>query len=228
MYRVALVEDEELIRTMIRLNLEKAGFKVDCFPQAESLLAILDQVAWDIFLLDIMLPEMSGEELVVRIRERNINSPILMVTAKSDLVSKVATFEHGADDYLAKPFHMEELMARVNALIRRSQGERSVPSDFLLRLGKHTINLESREAETKNGPVQLTEKERDLLKLFASNPGVVLTRADILDEVWGMDADPTPRTVDNFILRFRKWFEERPEEPRHFITIHATGYRFEP
>jgi len=228
MARVAVVEDEELIRTMLRLNLEKQGYQVECFVRAEELLDRLAAVFYDIILLDIMLPGMSGEELVGQIRRRGVNTPVLMVTAKSDIPTKVSTLGRGADDYLAKPFHMEELLARVQALIRRSQGERAVPSHQLVRVGPWEVNLETREADTRQGAMKLSEKECDLLALFARNPRVTLSRADILDEVWGMDADPTPRTVDNFIVRLRKLFEANPEAPEHFITVHAAGYRFDP
>lgn len=228
MYRVAVVEDEALIQTMVRLNLEKNGYRVECFGDAEAFLARLDQATFDIFLLDIMLPGLSGEEIVSRVRGRGIQTPVLMMTAKSDISTKVSTLGRGADDYLAKPFDMQELLARVKALIRRSQGERSLPSSQQVRIGACEANLETRVARTRLGDVLLTEREARLLALFARNAGKVLNRPDILEEVWGMDVDPTPRTIDNFILRFRKLFEEDPENPRHFVTVRASGYLFEP
>ncbi len=228
MHRVAVVEDEELIRTMLRLNLEKQTYTVECFTDAESLLTRLKEAYFDAILLDIMLPGMSGEELVGRIRQQGLNTPVLMVTAKSDIESKVSSIDKGADDYLAKPFNMEELLVRVKALIRRSQGERSIPSDKLIRVDRFEVNLETRTGSSNLGAVSLTEKECNLLRYFVRNPGRSLSRADILEEVWGMDVDPTPRTIDNFILKFRKLFEEDPENPRHFITVRSAGYRFEP
>lgn len=228
MHRVAVVEDEELIRTMLKLNLEKARYAVECFETAEALLERIDDAHFDILLLDIMLPGISGEELVGRLRAKGIHTPALMVTARSDIESKVGSFQRGADDYLAKPFEMEELLLRVRALIRRSQGEREIPSDDLLRIGPHEVNLETRIASSREGEVRLSEKEAALLRLFGQNPGKTLLRSDILEEVWGMDVYPTPRTVDNFILRFRKLFEDDPEGPVHFITVRAAGYRFEP
>jgi len=228
MYRVAVVEDETLIQTMVRLNLEKNGYQVECFGDAESFLARLDRVSFDIFLLDITLPGLSGEEIVSRVRARGILAPVLMVTAKSDIPTKVSTLGRGADDYLAKPFDMQELLARVMALIRRSQGERSLPASQQVRIGSCEVNLETRVARTRQGELLLTEREARLLALFVRNAGKVLNRPDILEEVWGMDVDPTPRTIDNFVLRFRKLFEEDPENPRHFLTVRATGYLFEP
>lgn len=228
MQRVAIVEDEELIRTMLRLNLEKAGYEVESFTTAEELLDSLVHGHFDILLLDILLPGISGEDVIDRIREKGINTPILMVTARADIETKVSTFKKGADDYLSKPFDMEELLLRVNALIRRSQGEREIPSHNLLRIDDYEVNLESRLASTREGEVKLSEKECDLLRLFCQNPGKTLLRADILEVVWGMDVFPTQRTIDNFILKFRKLFEQNPEEPVHFITVRSVGYRFVP
>jgi two-component system alkaline phosphatase synthesis response regulator PhoP len=228
MYRVALVEDEALIRAMIRLNLEKSGYQVECFDEGRRFLERLEETAFDLILLDIMLPGLSGDEILTRIRKQGVSTPVLMVTAKSDVSTKVSTLLQGADDYLAKPFDVEELLARVIVLIRRSQGERSLPSSRVIRIGRYEVNLESRVAQTRQGEVLLTERECDLLALFARNAGKVLNRADILEEAWGMDVDPTPRTVDNFILRFRKLFEEDPENPRSFLTVRASGYLFEP
>ncbi len=228
MPRVAIAEDEELIRTMLRLNLEKGGYEVESFESAEELLESLEHGHFDVLLLDVMLPGMSGEDVIVRIREKGINTPILMVTARVDIETKVSTFRKGADDYLSKPFDMEELLLRVKALIRRSQGEREIPSHNLVRIDDYEVNLETRMASTREGEVKLSEKECDLLRLFGQNPGKTLLRADILEEVWGMDVFPTPRTIDNFILKFRKLFEENPEEPVHFITVRSAGYRFVP
>jgi two-component system alkaline phosphatase synthesis response regulator PhoP len=227
MHHVAVVEDEELIRTMIRLNLEREGYAVSCYDSAEALEEVLDAVAFDIILLDIALPGISGEELIERIRGRGIVTPVLMVTARSDVRMKVSTLEKGADDYLAKPFDMDELIVRVKALIRRSQGERAIPADRVVKIGRFAANLETRTATSNRGEVVLSEKECALLELFARNAGRTLTRADILEEVWGMDVDPTPRTVDNFVVRLRRLFEEDPDQPRHFLTVRAAGYRFE-
>lgn len=228
MYRVAVVEDEALIQAMIRLNLEKSGYQVECFEEGRPFLERLGEAAFDLILLDIMLPGLSGDELLIKIRKQGISTPVLMVTARSDVSTKVRTLLQGADDYLAKPFNVEELLARVIALIRRSQGERSLPSSRVIRIGPYEVNLESRVARTRQGEVLLTERECGLLALFARNAGNALNRADILEEAWGMDVDPSPRTVDNYILRFRKLFEEDPENPRCFLTVRASGYMFEP
>jgi two-component system, OmpR family, alkaline phosphatase synthesis response regulator PhoP len=227
-HKIVVVEDEELIRTMLRINLTRQGYQVDCFSSAETMLEKIGSAPYDILLLDIMLPGIHGDEALRRVRAKGINIPVLMLTAKKDLQSKVGALDSGADDYLPKPFDMDELLARVRSLIRRSQGERIVPSAQLFKLDRYEINFETNAAQTKEGEILLSDKESGILKLFAKNPGKMLGRQDILEEVWGLDVDPTPRTIDNFILRFRKLFEEDPENPKHFITIRSIGYRFDP
>lgn len=226
--KALLVEDEELIRTMIELNLRKQGLTVVSVRDAELLFAILQHQHFDIILLDIMLPGMSGKEALRRLRASGNNTPVIMLTALRDLHSKVDTLNDGADDYLPKPFEMQELVARVNALIRRSQGKRSIPTDRVLRIGRYDVSCETRVAECTRGRVVLTQKEIELLMLFAQKPDMALTRTEILEEVWGMDVYPTTRTVDNFILKFRKLFEGDPENPRHFVTVRNKGYKFVP
>ncbi|GAB4302498.1 MAG: response regulator transcription factor [Myxococcota bacterium] len=228
MYKILVVEDEELIRTMIKINLSNEGHEVSAFSAAEGIFDELKNKRYDIILLDIMLPGITGIEALEKIRKMGINTPVLMLTAKTDVESKVASLELGSDDYLTKPFNMDELIARVKAIIRRSQSAREIPAKGVVSIGAYDVNLETRTAQTNAGEVALSEKEANLLALFVKNPGKVLSRADILEEVWGMDVNPTERTVDNFVLRLRKLFEKDPENPKHFITVRASGYRFEP
>jgi DNA-binding response OmpR family regulator len=146
-----------------------------------------------------------------------------MLTARGDTQDRVAGLDAGADDYLVKPFAMPELLARVRALLRRQAAPRAQRE---LRLGALLANLDTRQATTNEGRVQLTDTECALLRYFAENEGQLLTRAEILENAWGMDRFPTARTVDNYVLRLRKLFEPEPEEPRHFLTVRGTGYRF--
>ena len=227
MYRVAVVEDEELIRTMLKLNLERVGYEVEAMRTAREFLSRMGETRYDLALLDIVLPDLGGDSILERMRAAGILTPVLMVTARGDVETKVKVLEKGADDHLSKPFDMKELLARVAALIRRSQGERVLPSHGVISVGRFRVNLETRSAIAPDTEAVLTEKERDLLACFARNQGRVLSRPDLLEEVWGMDVDPTPRTVDNFVLRLRRVFEEDPEEPRHFLTVRSMGYRFE-
>lgn len=226
--RVAVVEDDELIRTMLRLNLEAEGYAVEAFGDAETFLAVKKAVSYDLVVLDILLPGTGGHEVLRAMRRGGQATPVLVVTAKRDLETRVQSLDGGADDYLAKPFELPELLARVRALIRRSQGERSIPSHRLVRIGSREVNLSTRAAATRAGAMVLTERETALVDLFVRNLGATLTRADILEEVWGLDADPTPRTVDNYILRLRRLFEDEPRRPRHFLTVRSVGYRFVP
>ncbi len=227
-YRIAVVEDDELISGMIGLNLEKCGCAVFSFENAEEFLSGIQKKNYDLLILDIMLPGISGVELLKKIRSENINFPVLMMTAKTDLQNKINSLNIGADDYIQKPFSMEELIARVGALVRRSRGERMIPSSSITVINGFRINLDSRECESNSGDLVLSEKEIRFLKFLITNSGEHQRRADILEEVWGMDVSPTPRTVDNFILKFRKLFESDPVHPVHFISVRNRGYKFQP
>ena len=227
-YKIALVEDDELIRTMIKINLEKNQYLVQEFTDSESLLEQKTVEPYDLFILDIVLPGLSGLELLKELRHRDIHAavPVLMLTVQSRVQNKIDALNSGADDYLVKPFNMEELLARVNALIRRSHGRRTLPSSQILVINNFRIDLSTRGCQSNKGEVTLSEKEIKLLKYFSLHPDQSLRRADILEEVWGMDVSPTPRTIDNFILKFRKLFEADPENPKHFISVRNKGYRF--
>lgn len=226
--KVLVIEDEELVGTMVRINLEGAGFEITWLKNGQEALRTVRHDNFDLILLDISLPGMSGLEFLKEIRRREITTPVMMLTARGEVQTKVEAFAIGADDYLPKPFDVAELIARVQALVRRSQGEREIPSDQIVRLGKYQINLATREAISNVGPIVLSEKEAALVRVLVRARGQALARADILDEVWGMDAYPTERTVDNFIVRLRKLFEPDPENPKHFLTVRGTGYRFNP
>jgi DNA-binding response OmpR family regulator len=221
------VEDEELVGTMVRMNLEGEGCDVTWCRDGESALASLEQ-RFDLIILDIALPGIDGIETLTRLRGQGVGTPVLMLTARSDVSIKVKALDIGADDYLAKPFDVAELLARVKAMVRRSQAEREIPSHDVVRIGAHEVNLRTRHATTNEGPITLSEREAALVAMLVSSRGRALTRADILEEAWGMDVSPGERTVDNFILRLRKLFEPDPHNPRHFISVRGTGYRFEP
>ncbi len=226
-YKIAILEDNELISNMIKINLEKNDFEVDCYSSGEELLENITQGLFDLILLDIGLPGISGMRVLEELRNNNILTPALMVTVQGHFNTKINALNIGADDYIVKPFNMEELVARVNALIRRSQGKRAIPSAKLFMVNGFRVNFSSRECDSNKGLVVLSEKEIKLLEYFFQNPRQTLRRSDILEDVWGMDVSPTPRTVDNFILKFRKLFETNPENPRHFISVRNEGYRFE-
>ncbi|MCP5049355.1 MAG: response regulator transcription factor [bacterium] len=226
-YRIAVVEDDQLILNMVRINLEKHHYQAHCFTAGEELLKRTSNELFDVFILDIMLPGMSGIEVLEELRRGDIHAPVLMLTAQNQVQNKISALNLGADDYLVKPFNMNELLARVNALIRRSRGERAIPSDLVLIINHFKINLDTRHCESNQGEVVLSEKEARLLAYFSEHAGENLRRVDILEDVWGMDVAPTLRTIDNFVLKFRKLFEQQPETPKHFLSVRSIGYRFE-
>ncbi len=221
-----VVEDDTLVSDMVRLNLEHAGYAVDAEASAEAALVRLGKGPVDLLILDLMLPGMEGVALVEQLRAAGDGTPVLMLTARGDTATKVRSFERGADDFLSKPFAMPELLARVNALIRRHTTSRGVPSSRMLRLAGLEVNLDTREALTSEGKVSLSEKEVALLEYFAAHDGELLSRTEILENVWGMDSFPTSRTVDNYVLRLRKLFEPDPENPVYFTTVRGRGYRY--
>lgn len=223
--RILVVEDDSLVRNLVVLNLLDAGHEVHAvgtFAEGDSRLA---EGAWSLAVLDLMLPGGDGIELMKRVRARGHRFPLLMLTARAEVHAKVRALDSGADDYLPKPFDVEELLARVRALLRRAGASVPAPAR-LLAIGSCTVHMDSGEALTREGPVVLSDGELRLLTLFARMENQPLSRADILEEAWGMDAFPTDRTVDNFILRLRRLFEPAPEHPEHFVTLHGRGYIF--
>jgi len=226
--KILLVEDEELIGEMVKLNLEQDGYMVNWLTDGALVLEQVKTNPVDLVVLDVMLPHKNGFEIAEEIRKNEFGTPILMLTARSETDDKVRGLDVGADDYLIKPFEMDEFLARVRALIRRSQNGVELPSSQIIRIGSFEINLETKMAQSNDGNVSLTDKESMLIELFSKFPGKTLSRADILDEVWGMDATPSERTVDNFIVKLRKMFEQNPDEPKHILTVRAQGYCFKP
>jgi len=226
--KIAIVEDDLFLGKMLKLTLSENSFDSDLFADAEGFLSAYTKMEYDMILLDQRLPGITGEELLVLLREKEILTPIIMLTGVDDIDFKIKTLTNGADDYIEKPINYDELLARVNAVVRRSQGRREIPSDRKIKIGEFIIDLATRKSTSNIGDVILSEKEVKLIRYFIQRPGEVLSRADILEEVWGMNEYPTNRTVDNFILKLRKLYEKQQETPGHFITIRAVGYRYEP
>ena len=228
MNRILLVEDDELVGTMVRLNLESEGYHVVwCRDGAEGLRTGLEE-PFDLLLLDISLPSRSGLELLDSLRKAEVGTPVMMITARSTVSSKVSALNLGADDYLPKPFDVTEMIARVRALLRRSQAEREHPSSRIIVVGECRVDMASRQATTPNGSAMLNDKEVAILAFLVRVNGAVLSRADIIEEVWGLDQYPHERTVDNYMVRLRKLLEPDPSEPKHLLTIRGAGFRFLP
>ena len=184
----------------------------------------------DLVLLDVMLPHVDGYTVCRTLRERGDNTPVLFLTARGDPQDRIDGLEAGGDDYLAKPFHLQEFLLRVRAILRRREWYQSAsapPSGATLRFGGNEVDFRAFRARSWNGETQeLTEKEAMILKVLAECPGEIVSREDLLERVWGYDVFPSTRTVDNFILRLRKRFERDPAAPRHFLTVWGVGYRF--
>lgn len=225
MNRLLLVEDDELLGATVKLNLEAEGDEVEWVKSGQEAVDTACDRHCDLILLDIALPGLDGLSALGELRRKGISVPVLMLTVRADVSTKVAALEAGADDYVTKPFDMAELTARVSAMLRRSRAERQIPASRIIRVGEYEVNLETREAETREGVAILSEREAALLELLAQAGGQPLSRHDILDEVWGMDAYPTQRTVDNFLMRLRKFFERDPRHPRFILTVRGVGYR---
>jgi DNA-binding response OmpR family regulator len=180
----------------------------------------------DLIVLDLMLPRMSGFELCRKLRREGVHTPILMLTARSEEPDRVLGLDLGADDYVTKPFSVRELMARVRALLRRSQPRSDLPNE--LRFGGVEIDFLSYEARCNGTPIEMTRKEFAILRYLASRGGEVVSRDDLLNEVWGYESYPSSRTVDNHVASLRAKLERNSPEPEHIRTVHGVGYKFVP
>lgn len=224
--RILLVEDEENIRDTVRLNLELEGYEVVATGNGRKALELIGGQHFDLLLLDVMLPDVDGFTITEQVRLSNTETPILLLTAKDMAQDRVTGLKKGADDYLTKPFNLEELLLRVQILLRRSQRVKGEPLE-LYEFGDNKINFDTFEATAWNGKeIMLTKKEAMLLKLLVERKNEVVSRNQILQAVWGYDVFPSTRTIDNFILAFRKYFEKEPKEPRYFHSIRGVGYKF--
>ena len=233
-HEILIVEDDDAIATGLSLNLKLAGHTAQIARDGEEALAAVAGRDYDLILLDINLPRKNGLEVLANLRDADNLVPVIVVSARDDEVDKVAALRLGADDYVTKPFALAELLARVDAVLRRAQAAIApdpvepvgVPGD---RLGfaDVTIDISQRVVMREGAPVKLTHLEFELLAFLVRHPQQVFARSQLLRLVWGQSAG-TPRTVDNFVGQLRKRFEPNPEEPRHFITVRGSGYRFDP
>ncbi|MBK9335901.1 MAG: response regulator transcription factor [Lewinellaceae bacterium] len=224
--RILLVEDEPTIREGLQINLELEGYEVVPTGNGKKALELVAGQHFDLLLLDVMLPDVDGFSIAEQVRLTNNEVPILMLTAKDMPQDRIMGLKKGADDYLTKPFNLEELLLRVGNLLRRSQRVKGEAPD-LFEFGNNKVNFETYEATTWRGEViTLTKKEAMLLKLLVERKNEVVSRNQILQAVWGYDVFPSTRTIDNFILAFRKYFEKDPKQPRFFHSIRGVGYKF--
>ena len=223
--RVLLVEDEESLVLTLSDRLESEGYRVESRGDAESALTLAAGKPFDLAILDVMLPGMDGFALCRELRHRGLTLPVLMLTARSEVVDKVVGLKLGADDYLTKPFEMVELLARLEALLRRSAAGSPAVDVFVFG----DVRADFRRAEVTRGgePVSLSSLELRLLRFLIAHRGEVLTRDRLLDEVWGYDATPVSRTVDVHVASLRAKVEANPSHPVYIVTVHRSGYRFD-
>ena len=227
MPRILVVEDEPEMQRGLRDNLKFEGYDVTIIGDGEEGLDALTKDSFDLVLLDVMLPGMSGFDVCKRARTNGVTTPIIMLTAKGEEVDKVLGLEFGADDYITKPFSLRELLARVKAVLRRSPTEK-INTETKITLGDLEIDFDSYSALKKGKPVQMTSKEFDIVRYLWQHQKQVVKRDDLLSDVWGYDDSISSRTVDNFIVKLRQKIEKDPSHPQHIITLHGTGYKLLP
>ena len=237
MSRILVVEDEEHLAFGIKFNLEAEGHVVSVVGDGQSALerlAAVPEPPVDLVVLDIMLPGMSGYAVCEAIREAGNNLPVVMLTARTLVEDRIRGFDAGTDVYLQKPFDLEELLSVIrNLLARRGRDERANggdaeprPTEAVCRFGSATVNFDTWEVTARSGPVRLTNLEMKLLKYLVEHEGKVVSRKELLENVWGLTRGPATRTVDTFMLALRKYFEDDPSKPVHFLSVRGTGYRF--
>ena len=225
MVRILLVEDEESLRESLKLNLELEDYEVVATDNGKDAIKYFHEQHFDLAILDVMLPEVDGFQICEQIRLTNMDMPVIFLTAKDAATDRIAGLKRGADDYITKPFNLEELLLRVSNLIRRtSKAPENTPEVY--EFGNNHINFVTYEAEAKGKTFSLTKKEAMLLKLLIDRRNEVVSRQQILQSVWGYDVYPSTRTIDNFILSFRKYIEEDPKNPEYFLSIRGVGYKF--
>jgi len=221
-YKILVVDDEPNMRLGLKDNLEFEGYAVDLGDNGIDGLNMILKNTYHLILLDVMMPGMSGLDVCKKVREKGISTPILLLTAKSEEMDKVLGLELGADDYVTKPFGLRELLARIKAILRR--GELKSPGTSIT-IGKVSVNFETYTSENAAGPVRMSHKEYEILHYLLHRKNEIVTRHDLLQQVWGYDEAPTTRTVDNFIVKLRQKIEEDANDPRIIITVHGTGYK---
>ncbi|MBN1927561.1 MAG: response regulator transcription factor [Prolixibacteraceae bacterium] len=224
MARILVIEDEPAMLSGLSDNLEFEGYEVETASKGDEGCRKLESGKFDLVLLDVMLPVMSGFDILKHCRARGVNTPVILLTAKGQELDKVRGLELGADDYITKPFSLRELLARIKAILRRTGNPGEKPGgESNIPIGRLNVNFKSFEAYENDNPVKLSHKEFEILHYLYQRNGQIVTRDDLLDKVWGLDYQPSPRTVDNFILRLRQKIDS--ETTNHIVTVHGMGYR---
>ncbi|MCL6493265.1 MAG: response regulator transcription factor [Ignavibacterium sp.] len=224
MTKILIVEDEPNMRLGLKDNLEFEGYTVELAENGEDgLNKILDN-KYDLIILDVMMPKMSGFDVCKNARKSGVTTPIILLTAKGEEIDKVLGLELGADDYVTKPFSVRELIARVKAILRRSENL-SLSESKSIKIGKLEVDFNGYKAISGKNDVQMSHKEFEILHFLWKKKNTTVSRDDLLTEIWGYDETPTTRTVDNFILKLRQKIETDPNHPKIIITVHGVGYK---
>ena len=225
MKKILIIEDEPDLVKGLKLNLSDEGFDVDWAVNGVEGFRKAVEESPDLIILDLMLPEMDGLEVCRKLRQKNIDTPVIMLTAKGGEIDKVVGLEIGADDYMTKPFSIRELLARIKARLRHSEREgRPVPEIY--SFGDVEIDFVGFKIKRRGKEIELTSLEMDILRYFINHRGEVVARNDLLDKIWGYESYPTTRTIDNHILKLRKKIEEDPSHPKYILSVYGGGYRF--
>lgn len=227
-HSLLLVEDEESLRETIKLNLELEGYEVTAVDNGPAVLEAVKNEYFDLIVLDIMLPDMDGITVCEHIRMQNNPVPILFLSAKNSGADRIEGLKKGGDDYLTKPFNLEELLLRIEKLVLKNrQLQFRAPMSEMYQFSSGTVDFAAQTAIDKNGQtIELSKKEVALLRLLIEHKNEVVSREHILQVVWGYNVFPNTRTIDNFILSFRKYFEENSRKPKHFHSVRGVGYKF--
>jgi len=225
MKRILIIEDDPAILRGLKDNLEYESYEVLTAADGELGYSLIKAEKPDLIILDLMLPRMSGYELCKKVREEGLNTPIMMLTARSEEVDRVLGLDFGADDYVTKPFSVPEVLARIRAIMRRMQRSKTGDLPSELKVAEIHIDFKRYEARKEGKTINMSRKEFGVLRLLAARIGEVVTRDELLDEVWGYDQYPTTRTVDNHIALLRSKLEDDPAKPQHLLTVHGVGYR---
>lgn len=223
MFKILIIEDEQAMLTGLRDNLEFEGYQVETADRGNDGFKKLQAGSYDLVLLDVMLPGMSGFDVCKKIRSQGIDTPIILLTTRGEELDKVLGLELGADDYVTKPFSLRELLARIKVILRRTSIGKTTAANHFITIGQLRISFDDFEARQNDEAIKMSHKEFEILHCLYRHAGRIVSRDYILDQVWGMDYQPTTRTVDNFIVRLRNKIDTPSSQ--HIITIHGIGYK---
>ena len=222
--KILIVEDDEAIMLGLEENLKSAGYDTITAVDGPQALTLGSESDPDLILLDIMLPGMSGYEVCRELRDVGKQMPIIMLTARQDQFDKLHGFEMGADDYVTKPFSIDELLARIRAVLRRGRVHEDGPSEY--EFDGFTLDMEARTLKKSGKDIRLTRTEFDLLAYFVANDGKALSRDKVMNDVWGVEYYGTQRSLDSFVASLRNKIEKKASDPKHILTVHGVGYKF--